>query len=83
MTAIVDMASVMSSYNLPLPDPSKIMKAAQWMGTRNMEVGVVPKPMITDAGDAIVQITYFTNHNLRLDDSIDKATFLVRKPSVS
>ncbi|KAJ5258615.1 hypothetical protein N7505_000885 [Penicillium chrysogenum] len=42
------------------PHPSKMMKAAQWMGTRNVEVGVVPKPQITDPGDAIVQITHCT-----------------------
>jgi threonine dehydrogenase-like Zn-dependent dehydrogenase len=36
------------------------MKAAQWMGTRMVEVGVVPKPTITDPSDAIVQITHCT-----------------------
>jgi threonine dehydrogenase-like Zn-dependent dehydrogenase len=39
------------------PTVSKMMKAAQWMGTRNVEVGVVPKPQITDPGDAIVGTT--------------------------
>lgn len=33
------------------------MKAAQWLGTRTVEVGVVPKPTITDPSDAIVQVT--------------------------
>ncbi|KAJ5989627.1 Formaldehyde dehydrogenase [Penicillium waksmanii] len=36
------------------------MKAARWMGTRDVEVGLVPKPMITDPNDAIVQITHCT-----------------------
>lgn len=30
------------------------------MGTRDVEVGLVPKPMITDPNDAIVQITHCT-----------------------
>lgn len=30
------------------------------MGTRDVEVGLVPKPMITDPSDAIVQITHCT-----------------------
>lgn len=34
------------------------MKAARWMGTREIEVGLVPKPTITDPSDAIVQITH-------------------------
>ncbi|KAJ5104204.1 Formaldehyde dehydrogenase [Penicillium argentinense] len=34
------------------------MKAARWMGTHDVEVGLVPKPMITDPSDAIVQITH-------------------------
>ncbi|KAJ5213956.1 hypothetical protein N7449_001125 [Penicillium cf. viridicatum] len=37
-----------------------MMKAAQWMGTRTVEVGVVPKPKITEPEDAIVQITHCT-----------------------
>lgn len=37
-----------------------MMKAAQWMGTGKVEVGVVPKPMITEPEDAIVQITHCT-----------------------
>ncbi|BDD55423.1 hypothetical protein MPDQ_005885 [Monascus purpureus] len=36
------------------------MKAAQWMGTRNIELGVVPKPTITDPHDAIVHVTHTT-----------------------
>ncbi|KAJ5584747.1 Branched-chain amino acid aminotransferase II [Penicillium hispanicum] len=36
------------------------MKAARWMGTREIEVGLVPKPTITDPSDAIVQITHCT-----------------------
>lgn len=36
------------------------MKAAQWMGTGTVEVGVVPKPKITEPEDAIVQITHCT-----------------------
>ncbi|KAJ5385850.1 Formaldehyde dehydrogenase [Penicillium cosmopolitanum] len=36
------------------------MKAARWMGTRDVEVELVPKPMITDPNDAIVQITHCT-----------------------
>ncbi|XHF98414.1 hypothetical protein AWENTII_001967 [Aspergillus wentii] len=34
------------------------MKAAQWMGTRSVEVGMVAKPAITDPSDAIVKITH-------------------------
>ncbi|KAJ5754111.1 Branched-chain amino acid aminotransferase II [Penicillium nucicola] len=36
------------------------MKAAWWMGTHNVEVGVVPKPTITDPHDAIIQISHCT-----------------------
>ncbi|KGO46855.1 Branched-chain amino acid aminotransferase II [Penicillium expansum] len=53
------MAAVMPSTAYT-PHPTKMMKAAQWMGTREVEVGIVPKPKITDPGDAIVQITHCT-----------------------
>jgi threonine dehydrogenase-like Zn-dependent dehydrogenase len=36
------------------------MKAAQWTGTKSIEVGIVPKPMITASKDAIVRITHCT-----------------------
>lgn len=36
------------------------MKAAQWFGTKHIEVGIVPKPMITAPKDAIVHITHCT-----------------------
>ncbi|KXG54264.1 Branched-chain amino acid aminotransferase II [Penicillium griseofulvum] len=53
------MAAVMPSTGYT-PHPTKMMKAAQWMGARNVEVGVVPKPKITEPSDAIVQITHCT-----------------------
>ncbi|KAG9664773.1 alcohol dehydrogenase GroES-like domain-containing protein, partial [Aureobasidium melanogenum] len=40
--------------------PHDTMKAAQWMGTKKIEVNVVPKPVITAAKDAIVRITHCT-----------------------
>ncbi|KAL2214983.1 putative formaldehyde dehydrogenase [Thermoascus aurantiacus ATCC 26904] len=40
------------------PHPTEKMKAALWMGTRNIQVGTVARPMITDPGDAIVHITH-------------------------
>ncbi|PQE27521.1 hypothetical protein CJF30_00007865 [Rutstroemia sp. NJR-2017a BBW] len=36
------------------------MKAAQWMGSKNIQLGTVPKPMLTAPKDAIVQITHCT-----------------------
>ncbi|KAJ5675361.1 Formaldehyde dehydrogenase [Penicillium macrosclerotiorum] len=42
------------------PHPTNKMKAARWMGTREVEVGLVPKPTITDPSDAIVQVTHCT-----------------------
>jgi threonine dehydrogenase-like Zn-dependent dehydrogenase len=36
------------------------MKAAQWQGAKKIEVGIVPKPMITAPKDAIVPITHCT-----------------------
>ncbi|KAJ5607791.1 Branched-chain amino acid aminotransferase II [Penicillium hordei] len=53
------MAAVMPSMGYA-PHPNEMMKAAQWMGTRTVEVGVVPKPKITEPEDAIVQITHCT-----------------------
>ncbi|KAJ5502582.1 Formaldehyde dehydrogenase [Penicillium fimorum] len=53
------MAAVMPSTGYT-PHPTEMMKAAQWMGTRDVEVGVVPKPKITEPSDAIVQITHCT-----------------------
>lgn len=43
-----------------IPHPRDKMKAAQWMGTRLIEVNNVPKPTLTDPGDAIVRITHCT-----------------------
>ncbi|KAG9910427.1 alcohol dehydrogenase GroES-like domain-containing protein, partial [Aureobasidium melanogenum] len=40
--------------------PHDTMKVAQWMGTKKIEVNVVPKPVITAAKDAIVRITHCT-----------------------
>ncbi|KKA21766.1 Formaldehyde dehydrogenase [Rasamsonia emersonii CBS 393.64] len=40
------------------PHPTETMKAALWMGTRNIEIGEVAKPTITDPADAIVHITH-------------------------
>ncbi|KAJ5969040.1 Branched-chain amino acid aminotransferase II [Penicillium viridicatum] len=53
------MAAVMPSTGYT-PHPTKMMKAAQWMGTGTVDVGVVPKPTITEPEDAIVQITHCT-----------------------
>lgn len=36
------------------------MLAAQWTGTKSIDVGVVPKPMITAPKDAIVRVTHCT-----------------------
>ena len=35
------------------------MKAAQWMGPKNIQLGRVPKPMLTAPKDAIVQVLHF------------------------
>ncbi|PQE13274.1 hypothetical protein CJF32_00010636 [Rutstroemia sp. NJR-2017a WRK4] len=42
------------------PHPHETMKAAQWMGSKNIQLGTVPKPMLTAPKDAIVQITHCT-----------------------
>lgn len=42
------------------PDPHHSMKAAQWMGPKDIQVGKVPKPMLTAPKDAIVHITHCT-----------------------
>lgn len=36
------------------------MKAARWTGRRDVEIGLVPKPTITDPSDAIIQVTHCT-----------------------
>jgi len=40
------------------PHPTEKMRAAQWMGTRSVSVGEVPKPTITAPKDAIVHVTH-------------------------
>ncbi|KAL8822480.1 MAG: hypothetical protein Q9191_006786 [Dirinaria sp. TL-2023a] len=40
------------------PHPTEKMKAAQWMGTKSVKIGEVPKPIITAPRDAIVQVTH-------------------------
>ncbi|KAL6242970.1 hypothetical protein RBB50_010070 [Rhinocladiella similis] len=40
------------------PHPTEKMKAAQWMGTKSVKIGEVPKPTITAPKDAIVRITH-------------------------
>ncbi|KAJ9202161.1 hypothetical protein DTO164E3_3090 [Paecilomyces variotii] len=42
------------------PHPTERMKAAMWMGKRNIKLGNVPKPTLTDPADAIVHITHCT-----------------------
>ncbi|EHK96597.1 putative Zinc-type alcohol dehydrogenase-like protein [Glarea lozoyensis 74030] len=42
------------------PHPIETMKAAQWMGPRDIQLGTVPKPMLTANKDAIVHITHCT-----------------------
>ncbi|KAM0347289.1 hypothetical protein ACHAPU_004808 [Fusarium lateritium] len=42
------------------PHPTEKMKAAQWTGTKSIELGQVPKPTITAPKDAIVHITHCT-----------------------
>ncbi|KAL1874196.1 hypothetical protein Plec18167_006133 [Paecilomyces lecythidis] len=42
------------------PHPTEKMKAAMWMGTRNIKLGDVAKPMLTDPADAIVHVTHCT-----------------------
>lgn len=36
------------------------MKAAQWLGTKSIEIGTVPKPTITAPKDAIIHVTHCT-----------------------
>ncbi|KAJ5787646.1 Branched-chain amino acid aminotransferase II [Penicillium paradoxum] len=69
-----------TGYN---PDPTKMMKVAQWMGTRDIKVGAVPKPKITDPSDAIVQITHCTISSSdlhiyegKLDNAMEKGDIL-------
>lgn len=40
------------------PHPTKTMKAAQWMGSKSVKIGEVPKPTITAPKDAIVNVTH-------------------------
>lgn len=40
------------------PHPTEKMKAAQWMGTKSVKIGEVPKPTITAPKDAIVRVTH-------------------------
>lgn len=42
------------------PRPTDKTKAVQWMGRRDLEVGLVLKPTITDPSDAIIQVTHCT-----------------------
>ncbi|KAH8807440.1 chaperonin 10-like protein [Xylogone sp. PMI_703] len=42
------------------PHPHETMKAAVWMGTKDIQVNTVPKPMLTAPKDAIVHITHCT-----------------------
>ncbi len=42
------------------PHPQETMKAALWMGPKNVQLGTVPKPMLTAPKDAIVHITHCT-----------------------
>ncbi|KAH7303879.1 chaperonin 10-like protein [Stachybotrys elegans] len=42
------------------PHPTETMKAALWMGTKSIKLGVVPRPTITAPKDAIVHITHCT-----------------------
>jgi threonine dehydrogenase-like Zn-dependent dehydrogenase len=53
------------------------------MGTRSVEVGIVPKPIITDPSDAIIQITHCTIscsdihlYEGELNDSMEKGDIL-------
>merc|ERR1711939_331645 len=56
------MAEVQSPVNTTQyhPHPHETMKAAQWMGSKNIRLGTVPKPMLTAPKDAIVHITHCT-----------------------
>ncbi|KAH9897099.1 S-glutathione dehydrogenase [Xylariomycetidae sp. FL2044] len=40
------------------PHATKTMKAAQWMGSKSIKIGEVPKPTITAPKDAIVRVTH-------------------------
>lgn len=42
------------------PHPTEKMKAALWMGTKDIRIGEVAKPMITAPKDAIVHVTHTT-----------------------
>lgn len=42
------------------PHPSETMKAALWTGTKSIQLGTVPKPIITAPKKAIVHITHCT-----------------------
>ncbi|KAL3417447.1 Zinc-type alcohol dehydrogenase-like protein [Phlyctema vagabunda] len=58
----------MSSTKLPAPayttdykpHATEKMKAAQWQGTEKIEIGIVPKPLITAPKDAVVRVTHTT-----------------------
>lgn len=39
------------------PHPTEIMMAAQWHGTRSLHVSTVPRPILSDSCDAIIEIT--------------------------
>jgi threonine dehydrogenase-like Zn-dependent dehydrogenase len=40
------------------PHATEKMKAAQWMGSKSIQIGTVPKPTITAPKDAVVRITH-------------------------
>ncbi|PVH71754.1 S-glutathione dehydrogenase [Cadophora sp. DSE1049] len=56
------MAEVQSPVNSTQykPHPHETMKAALWMGSKKIQLGTVPKPMLTAPKDAIVHITHCT-----------------------
>ncbi|KAK8061944.1 Formaldehyde dehydrogenase [Apiospora phragmitis] len=40
------------------PHPTETMRATQWMGSKSIKIGEVPKPTITAPKDAIVRVTH-------------------------
>lgn len=43
-------------HQVPQKDYSKVMKAVVWHGKESLKVDTVPRPRITDPGDAIIRV---------------------------
>jgi len=54
------MTSKVKTPTKPQYDESRTMKAVQWYGNKDVRVGEVPMPMLTDPTDAIIKVTAST-----------------------